>query len=209
MSWYRSRQKSILIVSGSYCFKLALGVWRSGSLKVTLAASAHNLAFCFWRSVPLPSSAIWRPRAQNRRGDLVVGQRLHPLFSPESRLDDRARSSPSSSPVGLAGLELRHDLGGEKFERLADVFMFVAPALLDEGDLVDAAGLEFGEVLAQLSGVAMPPSAPARRQLVSGFLEISQMSVRPGLGLPKPSDRQREPEEAEIVLETLARHLSS
>jgi len=34
--------------------------------------------------------------------------------------------------------ELRHDVGGEPLERLADVGVPVAPALLDEDGLVDA-----------------------------------------------------------------------
>jgi hypothetical protein len=36
---------------------LVVPPWRAGSLSVTLAASAHNLAFSFWRSVAVPSSA--------------------------------------------------------------------------------------------------------------------------------------------------------
>ena len=77
---------------------------------------------------------------------------------------------------------------GEQFQRLADVLVLVAAALLDEGHLVDTALVELAQMLAQLFRRA--DAAFARRPAGSvgraPFSNCSQMSVRPGICSPKP-----------------------
>ena len=134
-------------------------------------------------------SAIWRPSAIDRR-DLVVGQRLHPLLALHRRLDvGRELLGLALHALGFVLLELAHHLAGEQLERLADVLVPVAAALLDEGHLVDAALVELAQVLAQPSGVPMPPSAVRPSGPACSAAPVwncSQMSVRPGICSPKP-----------------------
>lgn len=48
---------------------------------------------------------------------------------------------------GLHGVEFGHDLGREKFEAFADVFVGVVAGLIEENDLVDVRGRELAEFL--------------------------------------------------------------
>src|SRR5271167_2197279 len=93
-----------------------------------------------------PAAAVaadqWRrhlaPESLDNR-DIRVLDRRHARLARQRRRDKRhhlvlllRRAQP------LALLEFGHHLRGEDFERLADVFVAVGAALLDEHDLIDA-----------------------------------------------------------------------
>ena len=85
-------------------------------------------------------------------------------------------------------MELRHDLGREQLERLADVLVPVLAALLDEDRLVDAGVLEHAQVPRSSSGLPMQPAPPPSTSVPiwsRTFRNAFQMFVRPGVCLPK------------------------
>src|SRR5688572_16483075 len=97
-------------------------------------------------------------------GDLVVGQRRQRLLARHGRGDVRGELlALLTLPLGLALVELRHDLGREQLERLADVLVPVLAALLDEDGLVDTGLLEYAQGTAQVVGRADAAHAAAER----------------------------------------------
>ena len=84
----------------------------------------------------------------------------------------------------LAGLQGRHDLGGKELERIADMLVPVASALLDEHDLVDAGLLVRREMLVSSAGVPMPLPCPTGGSWSLAASKRSQTSVRPGWWWP-------------------------
>ena len=89
------------------------------------------------------------PAECDEGGDLVVSELRHLHLARQRRLDVgrklRVLLRLARSP---AFLELRHHLGGEQLERLADVLVLVHPRLLDERDLIDARSLELAQMVA-------------------------------------------------------------
>ena len=97
-----------------------------------------------------------------------------------------SRSALRRSRSASLLLELGHHVGGEELERLADVLVAIAAALLDEDHLVDADVGELAQVRRAASpGVPMPPSIGPMSGIESRTAFEALPDVRPpGLVVP-------------------------
>src|SRR6478735_10628296 len=83
--------------------------------------------------------------------DVLFGERLHPLLTGERRRDVGLERRPLVRlPLRFDGGELGEHIGGEEFERRADVVVTVAAGLLDEDDLVDTDLAHLAEVASRV-----------------------------------------------------------
>src|SRR6266550_5205020 len=112
-------------------------------------------------------AAVGRDRGHGARRD-----RRRPLLALERRCDEGSelRLLPGVARR-LVGLQDGHHLGSEQVQRIADVLVLVAAALLDEYDLIDAGILVALEMLGEFGRRADAAALPDRRQLVLGRLE--------------------------------------
>src|SRR5262249_40322180 len=135
-------------------------------------------------------------------GDLVLGERRHPHLARHRLLDVRRELRgllALALPLALA--EFGHDIVCEELERLADVLMAIAAALLNEGHLVDASRLEGPTVLAKFIRRADAAVGAGRRQGRPRLLEIGPDVGAARLVLAEDvMMRERIAEEAEAVL---------
>jgi len=124
----------------------------AGSSIITVMSAAM---WCVGPSVGWLAWTMVRPKARDdRHVDGTAGAIRFLRFSAASMngassacfLASRAAGQPSAP----------HDLGGEQLQRLADMLVLVAAALLDEHDLIDAGLLVCRRCSVSSAGVPMP-----------------------------------------------------
>jgi hypothetical protein len=109
------------------------------------------------------------------RGTLSPGvlDRMHGRLALHRPVEERPEPLElSPSPFLVAGFELRHHLAREELQRLADVTVAVAAALLDEDDLIDSRLRELPKVFAQLGRIAQTTIAKFRHHRPRGFVAL-------------------------------------
>src|SRR6185295_2619993 len=90
------------------------------------------------------------PAERDDLGNLAVRERLHEFLALHRFLDEgREFFSLLLDAFRFFFLELGHHFAREEVQRFADMLVLVAPALLDEGDLIDAGVMETAQMLAQ------------------------------------------------------------